>query len=199
MALDDLGSDPDPAHELLLGQEQVRVAPVQLPDPVQQAELGRGIEAEIADELSDVGPVLLLNVSPVVLVAGSRPGEGDLALGALLEKVGIDELGSVIRVDAQDREREALRRVVIASVTQTAAMFRTERFTAHPLATSVMVRVKQNSPKEFPPSWPTRSISQKPGTPSSHSDQVRTGIWDLRGSRAWCGSVPAARPRTWPR
>ena len=67
----------------------------------------------------------------------------------------------------------------IASVTQIAALFGTERFTVQPVATSVIVRVKQNSPKEFPPSWPTRSISTKPGRASSHSDQVRIGIWDL--------------------
>src|SRR5271163_2468506 len=67
----------------------------------------------------------------------------------------------------------------MAWVTQMAALFGTDRLTVQPLATSVMVRVKQNSPKEFPPSWPTRSTSQNPGTPSSHSDQVRMGIWDL--------------------
>ena len=35
--------------------------------------------------------------------------------------------------------------------------------TVQPVATSVMVNVKQNSPKGFPPSWPTRSISTNPG------------------------------------
>ena len=33
------------------------------------------------------------------------------------------------------------------------------RFTVQPVAISVTVRVKQNSPKLLPPSWPTRSIS----------------------------------------
>jgi hypothetical protein len=66
-----------------------------------------------------------------------------------------------------------------ASKTHFAALFRTDRFTVHPVQMSVTVRVKQNSPKLLPPSWPTRSISTKPGTASSHSAQVRTGIWDL--------------------
>jgi hypothetical protein len=63
----------------------------------------------------------------------------------------------------------------MAAVTQIAALFLTERLTVQPVATSVMVRVKQNSPKEFAPSWPTRSISTKPGRASCHSDQVRMG------------------------
>lgn len=44
---------------------------------------------------------------------------------------------------------------------------------------SVTVRVKQNSPDALPPLWPTRSISTNPGTASSHSAQVRIGIWDF--------------------
>ena len=51
----------------------------------------------------------------------------------------------------------------IASTTWIAALFATDRFTVHPVATSVTVRVKQNSPKLLPPSWPTRSISTNPG------------------------------------
>ncbi len=59
------------------------------------------------------------------------------------------------------------------------ALLRTEWFTVHPVLISVTVRVKKNSPRLLPPSWPTRSISTKPGTASSHSVQVRTGVWDL--------------------
>ncbi len=66
-----------------------------------------------------------------------------------------------------------------ASKTHLAALFRTDRFTVQPVAMSVTVRVKQNSPKLLPPSWPTRSISTNPGTASSHSAQVRIGIWDF--------------------
>jgi hypothetical protein len=43
----------------------------------------------------------------------------------------------------------------------------------------VIVKVKQNSPGLLPPSWPTKSISTNPGTASSQSAQVRTGIWDF--------------------
>ena len=69
----------------------------------------------------------------------------------------------------------------IASNTQIAALFFTERLIVQPVAMSVRVRVsvKQNSPLEFPPSWPTRSTSTNPGLFSFHSAQVRIGIWDL--------------------
>ena len=55
-----------------------------------------------------MGPVLLLDVRSVVLVAGPTPGKGDLVVEAVVVEVGVDELRSVVGVDAQDREREAL-------------------------------------------------------------------------------------------
>jgi len=66
-----------------------------------------------------------------------------------------------------------------ASKTHFSALFRTERFTVHPVAMSVTVRVKQCSPDALPPSWPTRSISTNPRTASSHSAQVRIRICDF--------------------
>jgi hypothetical protein len=39
-----------------------------------------------------MGPVLLLGVRAVVLVARPAPREGDLVLGAVVEQVGVDEL-----------------------------------------------------------------------------------------------------------
>ena len=49
----------------------------------------------------------------------------------------------------------------------------------HPVFTQVRSRVWQNSPAEFPPSWPTKSTSQNPGRSSFHSAKVRMGIWRL--------------------
>jgi len=54
-----------------------------------------------------------------------------------------------------------------ASKTQMAALFFTDRLMVQPVAMSVTVRVKQNSPLELPPSWPTRSISTNPPGPRS--------------------------------
>jgi len=75
VAFDDLGADAFAADELLLGAEQVREAVVEVPDLVEDGELGGGVEAEVADEAAHVGPVLPLDVAAVVLVAGSAPGE----------------------------------------------------------------------------------------------------------------------------
>src|SRR5665811_93501 len=65
---------------------------------------------------------------------------------------------------------------LIAANTHFCALFFTDLVSVQPVAISVISRVKQNSPEEFPPSWPTRSISTKPGLASSHSAQVRIGI-----------------------
>ena len=75
----------------MLGEQEVREAPVGLPDLVQHDELGGGVEAQVADELADVGPVLLLDVGPVVLVDRAAPREGDLVVEAVLEQMGVDE------------------------------------------------------------------------------------------------------------
>ena len=69
VALGDLGPIALLEDELLLGQQVVGVAHVELPDLVEQAELFVGVEAQVADQLADMGPVLLLDVGPVVLVA----------------------------------------------------------------------------------------------------------------------------------
>ena len=66
-----------------------------------------------------------------------------------------------------------------AASTHLRALLRTLRFSVQPVAMSVTVSVKACSPVGLPPSWPTRSISTNPGTASSQSAQVRTGIWLL--------------------
>jgi len=71
--------------ELLLRQEVVGELGVEHPDLVELGPLRAGVVAVVADQLADPGPVLLLHVRAVVLV---------------------DELAGVVRVDAQDRERE---------------------------------------------------------------------------------------------
>ena len=78
----------------------------------------------------------------------------------------------------------------MAATTQLAALILTEWLTVQPVAMSVIVRVKQNSPVELPPSWPTRSISSKPGVASSHSDQVPIGIWCLNSVPGSVGERP---------
>ena len=64
-----------------------------------------------------------------------------------------------------------------AAMTHLRALVGTLRFSVQPVATSVTVSVQTCSPTACPPSWLTRSISTKPGTASSQSAHVRTGIY----------------------
>jgi len=139
-------------HELLLGQEVVREDPVEFPNLVQQGKLGRGVVTVVADEFAHVGSVLLLDVGAIVAVAGAGAGESDLVGHAVVEQVVIDELGPVVGIDADDREREHPPDVHEGSNTHFSALFFTDRFTVHPVAMSVTVRVKQCSPDVLPPS-----------------------------------------------
>src|SRR5450756_431171 len=50
------------------GVEEVRQVGLAGPDPVEELELGGGVVAVVAGDLTDMGPVLLLNVRTVVLV-----------------------------------------------------------------------------------------------------------------------------------
>ncbi len=65
---------------------------VEPPDLVQHLQLLVGVKAQVTNELADMGPVLLFNVSSVVLVARSRPRERDLVGLAVVEQVSVDEL-----------------------------------------------------------------------------------------------------------
>ena len=50
-----------------------------------------------ADELADVGPVLLLDMGVVVLLLGPAPGEADLPIMAITVQIMVDELAAVVR------------------------------------------------------------------------------------------------------
>jgi hypothetical protein len=80
VALGDLGAVSVLLHELLLGQEVVGEETVEGPEFVEDRQLGVSVKAQVAHELAHVGPVLLLHVGPVVLVARTRPREGDPSL-----------------------------------------------------------------------------------------------------------------------
>lgn len=67
--LRDFRSAPGLRNQFLLGQEIIGEDPVEFPNLVEQLELSRGVVAEVADKFTDSGPVLLLDMGPVVLVA----------------------------------------------------------------------------------------------------------------------------------
>ena len=97
----------------------------------------------VADEFAHVGPVLLFDVSAVVGVVGAGSGEGDFVRRAVVEQVVVGELGPVVAVVPMIGNGNTRRTCMSASNTPFSALFLTDRFTVHPVAMSVTVRVKQ--------------------------------------------------------
>jgi hypothetical protein len=62
----------------------------------------------VAEPLADVGPVFLFDMGIVILVVGSAAGklDGFASLCKVSEKVVVEELGSIIRIEAKQRERQ---------------------------------------------------------------------------------------------
>ena len=95
----------------------------------------------------------MLRPRPVVLVPRARPGELQVIVLAVPEQLGFDGFRTVIGVNSAYRERQVLHHgPCVAAKTCTCALSRTLWFSVHPVATSVTVNVKQNSPRALPPS-----------------------------------------------
>ena len=62
------------------------------------------LEAEIAEVLADVGPVLLFDVGVVILLIGTTAGVVDraLAFGEVVVQMVIEELGAGVAIEATD-------------------------------------------------------------------------------------------------
>ena len=60
----------------------------------------------IANHLPDNLPVLLLDIALIVAASRTPSSEGDLFLFTKSQQFHIDKLGSVVRVDPQERKRE---------------------------------------------------------------------------------------------
>ena len=65
----------------------------------------RCVIAVVADSTTHDGPVLLLNMGIVILASCAPTGEGDLLLETIAVELVVDELGAVVRIDAQQGER----------------------------------------------------------------------------------------------
>jgi hypothetical protein len=62
----------------------------------------------VAEPLADVGPVFLFDMGVVVFVVGSATGKVDglFSLGKVSQEVVIEELGPIIRIEAEQGERQ---------------------------------------------------------------------------------------------
>ena len=97
-----LGSHPDLAYEFYRGLIQVLIQPQLI--SVQVVHGGKsllGIVANIAQELSDVGPVLLLDVGIVIFFVRTAAGEMDFTLITIGLEVIVDEFRAIVGIHSQ--------------------------------------------------------------------------------------------------
>ena len=75
-------------------------------DLVHEQDFFLGVIPEIPDCPADNAPVLLLHEAVVVLPVRAGPCQGEVLLLAVADQVVVHELAPVVRMDAQERERE---------------------------------------------------------------------------------------------
>ena len=80
----------------------------------------------------------------------------------------VEELTSVIRIEAENGEREGFSMFLICSRTSDSPFPQTARCSVHPVAISTKSMVLAYIPAVESPQWATVSASRKPGRASSH-------------------------------
>jgi len=93
--------------ELHHRKEEVGEQAKRLVDPVHEQDFLLGVIPEVPDCPADDAPVLLLHWSVVVLPVWTGPCLGDVLLMTVTDQMVVHELAPVIRMDAQEKEREA--------------------------------------------------------------------------------------------
>ena len=95
---------PGLRRELHCRLKEVHVQPSAAVEPLQTLQGGPGGVAVISHETTHHVAVLLLDVTAIVLLVGTRAGEGDLLLTAVVVEVLVDEFAAVVRVDTEEGE-----------------------------------------------------------------------------------------------
>ena len=90
-----------------------KVVVVQGPGPVEVVDEWQEVTALdplIAEQLTDMGPILLLDMGLIVFLVGAAAGEADRvgSVCPVAPEVVVKKLGAVIDVEAQDGERQVL-------------------------------------------------------------------------------------------
>lgn len=187
MFLGDLRPTARPRHQLLLGQQIVREDSGEIPNLVQQLQFGRSVIAQVSDGFSDSGPVLLLDMSPIVLVARPRPGERDLMLDAVGQEMLVDEFRPLIGIDADERKRghadhvfQGLEYPFRGLVLHRPIHRPAGADVSHGQGEAVLAAYVSTFVSPNPASVPVDEVDlDELPTASPHSAQVRTGIWDF--------------------
>ena len=106
VAASELASVPDLLFELHDREEEVGVESSELIEPAEKFQLPRGVIAVVAGNVPDDRVIFLFDVTVVVLAVGATPGEGDVFVLAVLHEVAVDELPTIVGVNAQKRKGE---------------------------------------------------------------------------------------------
>jgi hypothetical protein len=97
----DYGTVPGLRHKLHSWLKEVNVQPNQIIDSPQALERSfRGIPV-VSHQAAYHITILLLNVTAIILLVGTRPREGDLLITAIVVEAVVNELAAVVRVYAK--------------------------------------------------------------------------------------------------
>ena len=92
---------PGLRHKLHSWLKEVDVQPNQIIHHPQIFKGGfRGIPA-VSHKAAYHVAILLLNVTAIIFLVGTRPGEGDILITAIIMEAPVNELAAVVRVYAQ--------------------------------------------------------------------------------------------------
>ena len=122
-------------------------------------------------------PILLLDMRIVVLVVGTRTGEGrlDWILGKITQQAVIEKLAAIVAIESRNWKGKVFSIVLICSRTPLEPLFQVARHSVHPVRISVRLRLQTKSPASELPQCATVSASMKPGSVISQC-MVRIGI-----------------------
>jgi hypothetical protein len=67
---------------------------------VEKEEFVFGLIARVSNRFSHHGPVLLFDITVIILLGRSRPGEGDLFFLTVPNELVIDEFSSIVRINS---------------------------------------------------------------------------------------------------
>jgi hypothetical protein len=97
----DSGTIPGLGHKLHSRLKEIDIQPNQIIYSPQTFKGGfRGIPV-VSHKTTYYIPILLLNMTAIILLVGTRPGEGDPLITAILIEALVNELAAVVRVYAQ--------------------------------------------------------------------------------------------------
>jgi hypothetical protein len=88
----------------------MKESPLVSVEVIKEGDKGRVIEALVTEPLADVGPVFLFDMSVVIFVVGTGASklDGMFSLCEVLEEMIIEELTSIVAIEAKEGEGQGV-------------------------------------------------------------------------------------------